>query len=312
MDVSVIICSHNPRSEYLRRVLDALKGQHLPKTQWELLLVDNASAPPLAVGWDLSWHPNSRHVIEHELGLASARKRGVREALADLLVFVDDDNVLATNYLAAAIRIFRSFKDLGIAGGIVEPAWFGQEPESWAVELLGNLGLRNHGNSTMVANNISHPLPPFLPVGAGMVARRVALANWIAQGDSNSLTGRRGDDLASCEDYDMALEAYGSGWSIGYFPDLKLDHLINASRLTVDYLARLNHGTSKSFIQLLHRHDMCPWNPAAPWTVPLRKARAYLRHKAWAGPLEYILWRGACGLFEGRAAIYKSAQRSRV
>ena len=41
MDFSVIICTHNPRSDYLRRVLDALKAQTLLREQWELLLIDN-------------------------------------------------------------------------------------------------------------------------------------------------------------------------------------------------------------------------------------------------------------------------------
>jgi len=37
--VSVIICTHNPRPDYLQRVLDALKAQTLPKENWELLLM---------------------------------------------------------------------------------------------------------------------------------------------------------------------------------------------------------------------------------------------------------------------------------
>ena len=52
--ISVIICSLNPRSDYLRRVLDSLQGQTLPASKWELLLVDNGSDYPLADSWDLS------------------------------------------------------------------------------------------------------------------------------------------------------------------------------------------------------------------------------------------------------------------
>jgi hypothetical protein len=28
-----------------------------------------------------------------------------------------------------------------------------------------------------------------------------------------------------------------------------------------------------------------------------------LRNRAWAGPAEYIRWRGVCGTFEGQAAL---------
>ena len=45
--ITVIICSHNPNIEFLNRAIDALKIQTLPKNDWELLLVDNASKNPL-------------------------------------------------------------------------------------------------------------------------------------------------------------------------------------------------------------------------------------------------------------------------
>src|SRR6266487_2314818 len=97
--ISVIICTHNPRPDYLLRVLDALKAQTLPTEQFELLLIDNASTEPLASTWDLSWHPCSRIIRENDVGLTSARLRGIRESLASMLIFVDDDNVLAKDYL---------------------------------------------------------------------------------------------------------------------------------------------------------------------------------------------------------------------
>jgi GT2 family glycosyltransferase len=48
--LSVVIPTHNPRQDYLRRVLEALRGQTLPREQWELLVVDNGSRVPLRVG----------------------------------------------------------------------------------------------------------------------------------------------------------------------------------------------------------------------------------------------------------------------
>ncbi len=60
LELSVIICAHNPRPHYLGRVLEALRSQTLPKQQWELLLIDNSSSTPLRAQWDISWHPNGR------------------------------------------------------------------------------------------------------------------------------------------------------------------------------------------------------------------------------------------------------------
>src|SRR5690348_3295184 len=105
IELSVVICSHNPRPEYFSRVLNALRQQSLPKDFWELIVVDNSSAVPLPSCWDLSWHPRGRHVEENELGLSAARHRAMKDASSDLLVFVDDDNVLDPTYLSEAIEV---------------------------------------------------------------------------------------------------------------------------------------------------------------------------------------------------------------
>ena len=48
MLLSVLICTHNPRRDYLDQVLAALRAQTLPVAEWELIVVDNASARPVA------------------------------------------------------------------------------------------------------------------------------------------------------------------------------------------------------------------------------------------------------------------------
>src|ERR1019366_1385337 len=119
--ISVIICAHNPPPDYLGLTLEGLKAQTLPKAQWELLLIDNGSAKPLSSMADISWHSQARHVREDQLGLTHARLRGIRESSGGLLVFVDDDNVLASNYLAEAESIARDWPKLGAWGGQLEP-----------------------------------------------------------------------------------------------------------------------------------------------------------------------------------------------
>src|SRR6476646_7750846 len=111
--LSVIICTHNPRSDYFARCLEGLRTQSLPRNAWELILVDNRSDEPLANGVDVSWHPAARIVREETLGLTPARLRGIREAAGDLLVFVDDDNILDPNYLDQAVRIAEERSFLG-------------------------------------------------------------------------------------------------------------------------------------------------------------------------------------------------------
>jgi glycosyltransferase involved in cell wall biosynthesis len=51
-EVSVVICAHNPRTDYLERVFKALKNQSIKNEKWELLLIDNASKENLAERWN--------------------------------------------------------------------------------------------------------------------------------------------------------------------------------------------------------------------------------------------------------------------
>ena len=122
-DVSVILCTHNPRDDYLDRVLIGLRSQTLSFQHWELLLIDNASNEPLADRFNIGWHPNGRHVREDELGLTPARLRGIAESAAELLVFVDDDNVLDPDYLEQGLRLAREYSFLGTWGGQCVPAF---------------------------------------------------------------------------------------------------------------------------------------------------------------------------------------------
>jgi hypothetical protein len=130
MQLSVIISCHN-RAGIISRVLEALRSDAF-NNNWELLVVDNASEDPVSASYDISWHPNARHVLEENIGLTCARLRGIAESRADLLVFVDDDNVLAENYLDLANQIAIDWRLLGAWGGQQIPEFEGGEPrEDW-------------------------------------------------------------------------------------------------------------------------------------------------------------------------------------
>ena len=98
--------------------------------QWELLVVDNASEVPLAGRIDLSWHPSARLFREDKLGLTPARLRGIREAAGNLLVFVDDDNVLAADFLSRTLRVAEEKSFLGAWSGQCHPG-FERPPPDW-------------------------------------------------------------------------------------------------------------------------------------------------------------------------------------
>ena len=46
--MSVVIPTHNPRRDYLERVLGALAAQTLDRSKWELVVIDNKSEEPVS------------------------------------------------------------------------------------------------------------------------------------------------------------------------------------------------------------------------------------------------------------------------
>jgi glycosyltransferase involved in cell wall biosynthesis len=289
----------------LHRTLGALARQTLPFDDWEIILVDNASQPPLTpevVGKGRRL-VNMRIIREARLGLTYGRLAGVEQSRGEIVVFVDDDNLLETDYLARACEIFARHSGLGFGGGDSCAEWE-VSPEPWMMEFCGNLAIRSLGHRETISSATRDSYPSCAPIGAGMVARRSALDDWLQRCKTRKpLLDRSGTELTSAGDCDIVMCGLAAGWQVGYFPALRLTHLIAAERLTRDYLARLNHGIAKSWVQVLALHGICPWKPVDSWTVPLRKCRAYFRYQAWGGPAQYVRWRGACGLFEGRAII---------
>jgi glycosyltransferase involved in cell wall biosynthesis len=249
MRLSAIICSHNPRIDYLRRVLEALKAQTLPIADWELLVIDNASSEALASQIDLSWHSDARCLREEELGLTPARLRGIKEARAELLVFVDDDNVLSEDYFEQALRVSREWPTLGAWGGQLLPE-FEREPAAPLIPYLPLVGVGIFEGERW--SNLRETAAT--PCGAGMcIRRRVALAYAeAARGDQSRLgLDRRGSDLASAGDTDMAFTACDLGYGTGQFSFLRLQHLIPARRLELPYLLRLRESMTLSQTILL-------------------------------------------------------------
>jgi glycosyltransferase involved in cell wall biosynthesis len=247
ISISAIICTHNPRGDYLQRVLDALKAQTLPKEQWELLLVDNVSKEKLSGFWDLSWHPDARHVREEELGLTAARLRGIAEAKGGLLLFIDDDNVLAPDYLERAAAIPRSYSHIGVFGaGSLEPE-FEEEPEPVVRGCLGMLALRSLSRPTWSNNGADYFCTP---CGAGLcVPRRFAAlySQFVRELGTSKMLDRRGEDLFCGGDDLFSWLSVGSDTGFGIFPELRITHLISAGRVQQDYLVRLVYGHNFSF-----------------------------------------------------------------
>lgn len=258
MQLSVILCAHNPRAEYLSRTLSSLRWQTVNAGRWDFVLVDNASAKPLVSGGvkklpeacnqglepeevDLSWHPNALIVREEELGLTPARLRGIRESAGKVLVFVDDDNVLDADYLEQVCRIAGAYPHIGAWGGSCRGE-FEEEPPPWLVPYLPGLVVdeldRDYWSNLGSYGKAS-------PYGAGLCVRSEVAQEFVrqvARRPNLKRLDRTGEQLLSGGDTELANCSIQLGLGTGRFSSLKLTHLIPKGRLTEDYVVKLYAG----------------------------------------------------------------------
>ena len=242
--ISIIIRTLNPHRPTLERVFEGLRRQTFPLAQTELLIVDNASEPPLdAATLGLGWHPDARVVREPTRGKIMAQRAGIRAASpdGDLMLLVDDDNVLREDYLATGARLAGEFAQLGAWGSGSIQLHFDQPPPA----SLGSL--------TRVLTTWKYPYAAWsslrdlraysVPAGAGMFVRRAVANHWADTFDASpmrrALFLNEDPPILFSEDTDLALAAPDLDLGTGIFPSLHIDHLVRAEKVSEQRLLRL-------------------------------------------------------------------------
>jgi glycosyltransferase involved in cell wall biosynthesis len=299
MKISVIICTHNPRRDYLERTLQGLAHQSLPRDQWELIIVDNNSTPALAT-WPITQQHGAVLLTESEQGFTPALLQGLAHTRSDLCLLLHDDNVLPSNYLGETLRIAQQWKHLGAWGGGYEPE-FESEPSDEVKHLLTYLAIH-----PITKDRWSNALYDYgaTPCGAGMTVRTPVLQHWARHTEANGqrkALGRNKERLTSCEDFDIAFTAIDLGLGTAVFSHLRLTHLIPRHRVQKDYLLRLAEGHAYSSVHLhSFRGHLTP-----PASGPIRQLRYWynwLRLSSAERELRAALTRGEARGFATLAA----------
>jgi glycosyltransferase involved in cell wall biosynthesis len=279
--ISVVIPTHNPRADYLQRVLEALRVQTLPCEQWELLVVDNASKEMIVGRLDLSWHPHARVVREDALGLTNARLRGFAETTGEVIVLVDDDNVLVPDYLEQAVRIAREYSFLGTWSGALELELEPGSPEP-PQELRHLLCERKPAKDVWSNDRSNFAATPW---GAGECIRRevaIAYAEKVAKEPRRRQLDLQGGQLVYGGDTDIAYTGLDSGLGMGVFTSLRITHLTPKSRCTEEYLLR--NYEAHAYSEVLHH--WVEYGAIPKQRTDLRGRLGVLARRVLGSPLE--------------------------
>ncbi len=118
--ISVVLCCHNS-AERLPETLRHLSEQRVPAgLTWEILVIDNASTdntPQLVQEFSTQHSQLSVRLITNQVGTGHARQRGMSEAAHDVILFVDDDNWLASDYVSILAETLREHPEISGLGG---------------------------------------------------------------------------------------------------------------------------------------------------------------------------------------------------
>jgi len=278
--ITVALCTYNPRADYLERTIEGVRRQTLPQEEWEFLLIDNSSQPPLEGRVNLEGLPKARVVVEKEPGLSHARRRAFQEAKGELIVNLDDDAVLDPDYLETARNLADTYPYLGVLGPQIRPIF--EEPPRWPVE--DYYGASRVVKEDIWSNDREHI--PSTPWGVGSVVRKTVAEAYVKKISNDprwGQLGRTAEKLLSCEDIEIAMTACDLGLGKGVMKDLRLTHLIPARRMTEEFLCRNAYGNGYSatihnwlrFGRIAETASMFGWinRMYRLWRMPGRKRR---------------------------------------
>jgi glycosyltransferase involved in cell wall biosynthesis len=113
--MAVIIVTYK-RPRELLRLLDSVRAQATPRASYELCVIDNGGDAPRELAGDVD-----RWEQTENIGASAGRNLGARLTSAPLLVFLDDDGVIAPGFLDAMAARFDAEPALIAARGRVLP-----------------------------------------------------------------------------------------------------------------------------------------------------------------------------------------------
>ena len=232
--LTAIICTYN-RAKYIGPLLESIAANDLPKTEYEILLVDNNCTDNTREVCDafMAKYPDVtfRYVVESEQGLSAARNKGIQEAKGDIIVYIDDDALVDTHYLRDYAEWFAAHPETMACGGPIEPIYETAEPD-WMSPYTKALltAWMNYGTKVREYPHGRYP-------GGGNAAYRASVFDQV--GLFNTALGRKGGNLMGSEEKDIFDKMHALNMQVLYLPWPVLHHCIPQTKLEKPYFNRL-------------------------------------------------------------------------
>ena len=210
MKASIIIPTWN-RYEALLETLNALAASDFPANQWEAIVVDDGSkdeTETAVLQWIKKTGASVRYIKQENAGAAAARNRGAWAAQGEVLIFIDNDIVVPSDFIRQHLQALQNNSHCWIMGRVVHPPElrltpFGRFRDDFHESFQQNYPKDQLSETIgMTGQNVSLPRIDFVALG----------------GFDESYPG------ASCEDWELALRARQRGIRVLFAPYISVLH----------------------------------------------------------------------------------------
>lgn len=240
--ISVVIVTYNGKDR-IKNTLRHLGNQSGIDFPIELVIIDNKSTDQTTqVAEDLWSQLGSpyplRIISEDRAGTMYARQRGIAEASYRYLLYCDDDNWFASDYIALSYKLISRNHQIAVLGGrgkLVFDEGF-QIPE-WLSEVSNYYGSGPQGKQ---AGDTTYDKGCLYTAGATL--DRVWLNKLYETGFQFVLTGRQGNSLIAGEDTELTYALAIIGGALHYSDKLLFSHYMLPRRITWDYFLKLSYA----------------------------------------------------------------------
>ena len=260
--VTVVVPTRD-RASALAECLDALAGLDYPPDLLDVVVVDDGSEEPLAVGQVAVTYGARLLVIGRNLGPAAARNRGAVEAEGEILAFVDSDCVPGPGWLRALTPYFAWDRVGAVAGRTV--GYFTDSRLARYEEVSSPLDM---GVRLLV--EVEGPDSFYAPTCNLLVRRSLYLR----------LGGLR-EELRLGEDVDFCWRLRDAGAVLVYAPQGVVSHK-HLDRLPALLRRRADYGSSEPVLHALHPDKRGRLRlPTAPAATVALAAAGIVTRRPW-------------------------------
>jgi glycosyltransferase involved in cell wall biosynthesis len=240
MELSIIICSYN-RASYIGEALTALYEQTSALDLFEVFIVDNNSSdntPDVFKAWRME-HPNGHfeYTTETNQGASFARNTGAKLAKTPWLCFIDDDAIASPHFVENIIKHTKDQPFIVGFGGKIIPKYIPAEPKWMSYYVSSLVGNFDYAPTACAFENGKYPLE------SNMIVSKKVFDQ--VGGFNEQIPGVVGTLRIGGEGKELFYKIMALDHTIYYDPSIMVQHVVEVSKLTPNYLYRVASGIGR-------------------------------------------------------------------